>query len=111
MTGISLRSANPILQRLREKLAQECEKISPFSGDLEADESCFGPRRGRGAGRKILVFGLLKRDGKVCAQIMTNVSRAALQAVIRGHAKLESTIRADGWSGYDGLVDLGYARH
>ncbi|HEY1256971.1 MAG TPA: IS1595 family transposase [Terracidiphilus sp.] len=116
MTGISVRSVNPIFQRLREKLAQECEKISPFSGDLEADESYFGPhrvrgRRGRGAGRKTIVFGLLKRDDKVYTQIMTNLSRAALQAVIRGHAELDSTIHTDGWSGYDGLVDLGYARH
>ena len=38
---------------------------SPFSGELEADESYFGPKRiwgkrGRGAGGKTIVFGLLK---------------------------------------------------
>src|ERR1035438_10366043 len=48
MTGISLRSVNQIYLRLREKLAQECEIKSPFAGELEADESYFGPRRGRG---------------------------------------------------------------
>jgi hypothetical protein len=95
MTGISVRSVNPIFQRLREKLAQECEKISPFSGDLEADESYFGPhrvrgKRGRGAARKTIVFGLLKRDDKVYTQIMSNLSRAALQAVIRNHASFDS---------------------
>jgi transposase-like protein len=116
MTGISVRSVNPIFQRLREKLARECKKLSPFRGDLEADESYFGPhrvrgRRGRGAGRKTIVFGLLKRDDKVYTQIMSNVSRAALQAVIRHHASFDSTIHTDGWSGYDGLVDLGYERH
>jgi hypothetical protein len=31
--------------------------------------------------------------------------------VIRGYADLQSVIHTDGWSGYDGLVDLGYARH
>jgi transposase-like protein len=116
MTGISVRSINPIFQRSRERFAQECEKRSPVSGVLEADESYFGPHRvrgkgGRGAGRKIIVFGLLKCDDKVYTQILPNVSRAALQAVIRGHAELDSTIHTDGWSGYDGLVDLGYARH
>ena len=116
MTGLSVRRCNDLFIKLRKKLAQECERISPFSGDLEADESYFGPRRvrgcrGRGAGRKTIVFGLLKRDDKVYTQIMTNVSRAALQAVIRGHAELNSTIHTDGWSGYDGLVDLGYERH
>jgi len=39
---------------------------SPFSGELEADESYFGPKRiwgkrGRGADGKTIVFGLLKR--------------------------------------------------
>jgi transposase len=116
MTGLSVRRTNDIYLRLRKKLAQECEKLSPFRGHLEADESYFGPRRvrgrrGRSAGRKIIVFGLLKRDDKVYTQIMTNVSRAALQAVIRRHASLDSTIHTDGWSGYDGLVDLGYAKH
>jgi transposase-like protein len=116
MTGISVRSGNPIFQRLREKLAQECEKLSPFRGHLEADESYFGPRRvrgrrGRGAARKSIVFGLLKGDDKVYTQIMSNVSRAALQAVIRNHASFDSAIHTDGWSGYGGLVDLGYERH
>src|SRR5271157_5040863 len=65
MTGISLRSVNQIYLRLREKLAKECERKSPFAGDLEADESYFGPRRvrghrGRGAGGKTIVFGLQK---------------------------------------------------
>ena len=116
MTGLSVRRSNDLFLTLRKKLSQECEKISPFSGDLEADESYFGPRRvrgrrGRGAGGKTIVFGLLKREDKVYTQIMPNVSRAALQAVIRGHAALDSTIHTDGWSGYDGLVDLGYERH
>ena len=116
MTGLSVRRSNDLFLKLRKRLSQECEKISPFSGDLEADESYFGPRRvrgrrGRGAGGKTIVFGLLKREDKVYTQIMPNVSRAALQAVIRGHAALDSTIHTDGWSGYDGLVDLGYERH
>lgn len=56
MTGISVLSVNPIFQRLREKLAEEGEKLLLFSGDLEADESYFGShsvrgKRGRGAGR------------------------------------------------------------
>jgi transposase-like protein len=44
----------------------ESLKSSPFEDQLEADESYFGPRRvrgkrGRGAGGKTIVFGLLKR--------------------------------------------------
>jgi transposase len=116
MTGLSLRGTNQIFLRLREKLAQECEKNSPFSGDLEADESYFGPRRvrgrrGRGAGGKTIVFGLLKRDDQVYTEIVPNASKATLQAIIRGKASLESVVHTDRWRGYDGLVDLGFDRH
>jgi len=116
MTGLSVRRANDLFLRLRKRLARECEKTSPFRGDLEADESYFGPRRvrgkrGRGAGDKTVVFGLLKRDDKVYTEIVPNAARATLRAAIRGHADLDSVIHTDGWSGYDGLVDLGYARH
>ena len=116
MTGLSLRGTNQIFLRWREKLAKECEKNSPFSGDLEADESYFGPRRvrgrrGRGAGGKTIVFGLLKRDDQVYTEIVPNASKATLQAIIRGKASLESVVRTDRWRGYDGLVDLGFDRH
>lgn len=116
MTGISVRSINDIFLRLRERLACECQKHSPFAGELEADESYFGPRRvrgrrGRGAGGKTIVFGLLKRDDQVYTEIVPNATKAALQAVIRKKASLESILHTDKWRGYDGLVDLGYERH
>ena len=94
----------------------EWARHSPFNGSLDADESYFDPlrvrgKRGRGSGAKTIVFGLLKRDGTGYAEIAPNITKAALRAVIRGHADLESVIHTEGWSGYDGLVDLGYERH
>jgi transposase-like protein len=116
LTGISLRSVNAIFLRLRAKIAAECERQSPLEGVLEADESYFGPQRvrgrcGRGAGGKTIVFGLLKRDDRVYTAIVPNASKAALQAVIRGRASLNSVVHTDGWAGYHGLVDLGYDKH
>ena len=66
LSGISVRSINTIYLRIRRRLAEHCAQISPLGGELEADESYFGPRRirglrGRGAGGKTVVFGLLKR--------------------------------------------------
>jgi transposase len=43
MTGLSVRSVNPIFLRLRQRRAQECERHSLFKGNLEAEESHFGP--------------------------------------------------------------------
>ena len=75
LTGLSVRSVNSIYQRIRRRLAQQCEQVSPLGGELEADESYFGPRRirglrGRGAGQKTVVFGLLKRGSNVYTEIV-----------------------------------------
>lgn len=115
-TGLSVRSVNAIFLRIRQRLAEACERESPLAGPLEADESYFGPhrirgKRGRGAGGKTIVFGLLKRGDRVYTEIVPNASKAVLQAVIRGKADPESLIHTDGWRGYDGLVDLGFDKH
>jgi len=80
------------------------------------DESYFGPhrvrgKRGRGASGKTIVFGLLKRDDKVYTEVVPDCKKATLQAIIRGRVSVEAIIHSDGWRGYDGLVDVGYAKH
>jgi transposase len=116
LSGISVRSINSIYLRIRHRLAQYCEQVSPLGGELEADESYFGPRRvrglrGRGAGQKTVVFGLLKRGSNVYTEIVPNASKRILQAIIRGKADVASVIHTDRWRGYDGLVDVGFDKH
>lgn len=119
LSGVSVRSVNDIYLRLRERLARECERRRPFKGgevEVEVDESYFGPRRvrgkrGRGAGGKAIVFGIFKRDGRVYTEIVPDCSKKTLQAVIRGKIKPNVVVHSDGWRGYDGLVDVGYAKH
>jgi len=122
LTGFTTKTVNSIYLKIRKRMAQDCERESPFiSGEVEADESYFGARRvrgkrGRGAAGKTPVFGLLKRNGKVYTEIVPNCSQATLQAVIRGRVAPEVVIHSDGWRGYGrplgrGLVDVGYARH
>lgn len=116
LSGVSVRSINTIYLRLRRRLAEQCEKVSPLGGELEADESYFGPRRvrglrGRGAGRKTVVFGLLKRGDSVYTEIVPDATKHTLQAIIRGKADIASIIHTDRWRGYDGLVDVGFDKH
>ncbi len=116
LTSLNRNTINKYLRLTRKRIAEECELESPFSGEIEVDESFFGARRtkgkrGRGASGKTIVFGLLKRKGKVYTKVIPNCSRATLQAVIRGKVDIESTIHSDGWRGYNGLVDLGYKKH
>ena len=102
LTGLNRNTVNKYLLLIRKRMTEECELESPFSGDIEVDESFFGARRvkgkrGRGASGKTIVFGLLKRNGKVYTRIVPNCSRATLQAVIRGKVDFQSTIHSDGW--------------
>ncbi len=83
---------------------------------MEAGESCFGVRRVRGAcyrgaRGKIIVFGLLKRVGKVCTQVVPDVSRRMLMQAIEGGDSRDSIMHIDGFVSCDGLVDRGYRHH
>jgi transposase len=116
MTGVSVRSVNDLFLKIRRRLALISEAQSPFEGKVEMDESYFGPQRvrgkpGRGAGGKTIVFGILKRGESVYTRIIPNAAKSTLRKVIRGRVSLNSVIHSDGWVGYDGLVDVGYAKH
>lgn len=67
--GVNKNSVAYYFHCLWEVIYQAAEYETPFCGDIEVDESCFGGRRkgkrGRGAAGKVPVFGLLKRGGKV----------------------------------------------
>jgi len=116
LTGLNRNSVNLYCRHFRRRLAQLCEAESPLRGEVEIDESYFGGRRirgkrGRGAFKKVPVFGRLKRNGKVYTQVVPNCSRAVLTAILKGKVALGSVIYSDGWKGYSGLVDLGYKKH
>ena len=116
IANINRNTINRYLMEIRKRIAEHCEKTSPFSGEVEVDESYFGPRRmrgkrGRGAQGKTIVFGLYKRNGKVYTEVVPDCSKATLQGIIRGRVALDSVIHSDGWRGYNGLVDVGYEKH
>ena len=116
ISNLNRNTINRYLTEIRKRIAEYCERTSPFSGEVEVDESYFGARRikgkrGRGAFGKTIVFGIFKRNGKVFTDIIPDCRTATLQAVIRGRVDLESIIHSDGWRGYNGLVDLGYKKH
>lgn len=105
-------------QIFREQIANYQEKnINKMSGEIEIDESYFGSRhkgyrRGRSVERKIPVVGILKRNGKVYAQIIPNASRKSLLPIIGDLVeKSKSNVYTDKWRSYDGLVFSGYKHH
>lgn len=116
LSGLNRNTVNRYLRGIRERIAAFCEASAPFAGEIEVDESFFGPRRvkgrrGRGAYGKTVVFGVFKRNGSVFTEIVPDCSKATLQGIIRGRVALDSVIYSDGWRGYNGLVDVGYGKH
>ena len=102
--------------RLREIIALELEVESEamFGGEIEVDESYFGGRRkgrrGRGAGGKIPVFGLLKRGGKVYTKIIPNASSATLMPIMERKIVPDSIVYSDSWKGYN-VLDVSAFKH
>jgi transposase-like protein len=117
LTKLSRRSVTSIFLKIRERIAEECQRASPFAAcEVEVDESYFGARRvrgkrGRGASGKTIVFGIFKRNGCVYTEVVPDCKKTTLQAIIRGRVSLDAVINSDGWRGYDGLVDVGYSKH
>jgi hypothetical protein len=49
LTGLTRKSVTTIFLKIRERIAEECERASPFSQcEVEVDESYFGTRWVRG---------------------------------------------------------------
>lgn len=114
---ISRITINKILKNIRLLMLQSCQNQGKLSGEIEIDESYFGAKRvrskrGRGAAGKHIVFGMLKRDGKVHMQLVNGCSAKELLPILQGFSDISnSTIYSDCWKAYDGLVDYGAKAH
>lgn len=83
LSGLNRNTINRYLSLFRERMAEHCEAAWPLEREIEVDESYFGARRvrgkrGRGTYEKTIVFGLLKRHGKVYTEIVPNVKAVTL---------------------------------
>jgi transposase len=119
LLGINRNTINKYFNKFRQLIYKhQMLKMKKFVGEVEIDESYFGPRRikgkstkrGRGT-HKQPVFGIYERNGRVYTEIIPDCERKTLRAIITGRIDLESTIYSDSWSGYSGLVDVGYDKH
>lgn len=107
--NIQPNSATLFYRKIRQviafNLAKEAHEI--FQGDIEIDESYFGGvrkgKRGRGAAGKVVVFGMLKRHGKVYTVIVENTKEATLMPVIANKIKPDSVVYTDTYRSYDAL--------
>ena len=83
-----------------------------FEGPVELDESYFGGqrkgRRGRGAAGKVVVFGILKRNGRVSTVVVDNAKSETLLPVIKKKIMPDSIVYTDSLSSYNKLDVSGF---
>lgn len=114
--GIQPNTAALFYCKLRQLIADQLARVEHevFDGAVELDESYFGGvrkgKRGRGAAGKVVVFGLLKRGGKVYAKVVDNAKTATLMPVIQRKIAPDSWVYTDSFGSYDAL-DVSQFRH
>lgn len=87
-----------------------------LSGCVEIDETYIGGakagKRGRGAENKILVGVAVetkdKKIGRIRLAVVDDASSSSLHGFVKDCVETGSTVKTDGWNGYDGLESLGY---
>ena len=114
LVGVNKSTASYYFHRLREVIFKAVEDETPFSGEIEVDESYFGGKRkgkrGRGAVGKVPVFGLLKRGGKVYTKIIPDAKAATLMPIIQERIMPDSVVYTDCLSSYN-VLDISCFKH
>jgi len=104
-----LRAYDVLLRVIVEKLAKTDDILK---GELEADDAYFGGKRkgkrGRGAGGKTIIYGVLERGGKVSVSIVQDVSGESRMTETVKRVRRGSIVYTDKWRGYDSLMFCGY---
>ena len=109
LLGIQANSAALFYQKIREIIAYQLAKESHeiFDGEVELDESYFGGarkgKRGRGAAGKVIVFGILKRGGKVYTKIVQDTKTNTLMPIICRKIVPDSIVYTDCYQSYNAL--------
>ena len=118
LVGVNRHTATLYYHKLRELITERIAHESPFGGEVEIDESyrrcCIAVggqrkgKRGRGAAGKVVVFGILKRGGRVYTAVPPDLKRTTLLPIIRQQVKPDSLVITDGFTSYDSLDAEGF---
>lgn len=114
LTGLHRNSAALFYHKLRQLIADKITEVDPEFGAFEADESYFGGvrkgKRGRGAAGKVLVFGILKRGGKVHALPVADASGPTLLTALKTKVLADSVVYTDTLPSYN-ILDVSGFHH
>lgn len=104
--NVTQKTAWFMLGRIRQAIATKTFN-KPLKNIVEADETYIGGKgigkRGRGAEKKTVVFGLAERQGRVIVKPVKNVKKQTLQSEVINNVDSKATIMTDEWLAYRGL--------
>ena len=114
--GVTQKTGWFMLQRIR--LAMQSKSIVKLGGEVEVDETYIGGKarfmhkdrreayKGMTGGfNKVIVLGLLERDGEVRTEIIEGVKRSVLDPKVREHVEPGSAVYTDALPSYESLGD------
>lgn len=116
--GVTYKTAWRMGQQIRDLMAK-ADGFQLLAGHVEADEAYIGGyragKRGRGAGGKTIVMGMKERGGRLATEVVPNVKKATLRAVVNKTVEPGSIVSTDelmsyGLLGPDGH-DHGTVKH
>jgi transposase-like protein len=114
--GVTYKTAWRMCDQIR-KYMSSLDTDDPIGGPgqiVEIDESSIGGnaahQKGRYAGGKTVVLGMLENGGEIVTRIVPDVKRHSLLPVIQQHVLLGSHVHTDSLKSYHVLGEMGY-RH
>lgn len=114
LIGVHRNTAAYYFHRLRQMIHKTVEDETPLFGEIEVDESYFGGRRkgkrGRGAGGKVPVFGILKRGGRVYTKVIPNTRSTTLMRIMEDKIVPDSIVYTDSYFRYN-VLDVSDFHH
>ena len=111
---INRNTVNRYFNEIRTTIASHYVNNVMFTDSIcEVDESYFGAKRARGrAGRgalvKVIVFGIIQRNGLVYTEVVSDTKADTLIPIIQLHCAPSCVIYSDECRSYASLKKLGY---
>jgi len=110
--GLSYKTVRDRYMTFRRKIAEySIEHFRKLCGELEIDETYFGGKkkgkRGRGAYNKVIVFGILERNGEVYTTVVPDVKADTLMREIEEKTEKGSVYYTDCFKSYKSLKQYG----
>ena len=109
--GVTYKTAWRMFNQIRKLMADDTGMLG---GEVEMDETYIGGKEKGVMGRpgrnskKVPVFGIVERGGKVAALVTKDVARATVMPIIESKVLPRSLIYTDDYKVYNPLKDKGY---